>query len=283
VKLDNRKILLTVAGITILSLPIVLLTSGFFRIGFSLAVLLFCPGYALLVALFPKRRELKLIERVAFSLGISIAVVSVIGLSLYYTPLGLGLNSTFITTTVITVIAAAIGWYRTGRVSPFEDNPNRLNNVRQQLNRLPQIDKTLTVTLAAVIIICAGIFCFVAFIPNEGEQYTEFFILDEQGTTINYPDTFVLGETGRFTLGVISHEENPTAYHIEVTINGSMLISLDTGTLAPEEKWQDTVSFTATQTGTNQKVELWLYKQGESQPYNTDSLHFYIDVSEADS
>ena len=50
---SKRKILLIIALVTIIAVPLVLLTSGGFRIAFSLVVLLFCPGYVLLDALFP--------------------------------------------------------------------------------------------------------------------------------------------------------------------------------------------------------------------------------------
>lgn len=52
---------------------------------------LFLPGFSLVKALFPKK-ELDSVERVALSLGLSLAVVPIIGLLLNYTPWGIRLT-----------------------------------------------------------------------------------------------------------------------------------------------------------------------------------------------
>ena len=75
----------------------------------SLFVLLL-PGYSLIKALFPTR-ELDNVERTALSIGLSLALVSIIGLALNYTPWGirvtpitlglLMLNTIFATTAII--------------------------------------------------------------------------------------------------------------------------------------------------------------------------------------
>lgn len=281
--LNNQKILLIIIAITIITIPLVYFTGGGFRIAFSLIVLLFCPGYSLLAALLPGCSEIKLLERIALSLGVSIAVVSVIGLILHYTPFGLGLNSVHITTTVFILIAAIIGWYRAGRIKQEKEHAESAGLFYhwQRLKRLPRTDRVLTVTLMAIIVVCIGIFCYVVFTPTQGEHYTEFYILDAQGTTVDYPDEVIIGESLQFTVGVVSHEENPTVYRIEVIMNGIEVNSVVTGIIGQNEQWHDVISFIPEQAGSDQKVELWLYKQGETQPYNEDSLHFYINVSGA--
>jgi len=75
----------------------------------SIFVLLL-PGYSFIKALFPAR-ELDYLERIALSIGISFALVSISGLVLYYTQYGikttpitlslLALTATFATTAVI--------------------------------------------------------------------------------------------------------------------------------------------------------------------------------------
>jgi len=52
---------------------------------------LYLPGYALIEALYPDERDLKPLERVALSIGLSLAVVPLIGLILNYTPWGIRL------------------------------------------------------------------------------------------------------------------------------------------------------------------------------------------------
>ncbi|MGC9147220.1 MAG: DUF1616 domain-containing protein [Infirmifilum sp.] len=52
---------------------------------------LFLPGYSLIEALYPRREELTPLERLALSIGLSLALVPLIGLVLNYTPFGIRL------------------------------------------------------------------------------------------------------------------------------------------------------------------------------------------------
>src|SRR3990172_10767712 len=59
------------------------------RIALGLPFLLFGPGYALLAALYPRKTDLAAAERLALSLGFSLALLSVTTLGLSYSPFGL--------------------------------------------------------------------------------------------------------------------------------------------------------------------------------------------------
>lgn len=54
---------------------------------------LYLPGFTLVEALYPEERDLKPLERLALSIGLSLAVVPLIGLVLNYTPWGIRLGS----------------------------------------------------------------------------------------------------------------------------------------------------------------------------------------------
>jgi uncharacterized membrane protein len=62
------------------------------RVALGTPFVLFFPGYTLISALFPKKKDLNSIERVALSLGLSLAVVPLIGLGLNYIPFGIRLQ-----------------------------------------------------------------------------------------------------------------------------------------------------------------------------------------------
>jgi hypothetical protein len=55
------------------------------------AYVLFFPGFLLVEALYPKEEELSPLERLALSIGLSLAIVPLIGLVLNYTPFGIRL------------------------------------------------------------------------------------------------------------------------------------------------------------------------------------------------
>jgi len=80
------------------------------RIIFGLPLVLFLPGYALIAVLFPRKDDLDVIERIALSFGLSIAVVPLLGMALNYTPFGIRLSPVLIVLSVFT-ISLALGAY----------------------------------------------------------------------------------------------------------------------------------------------------------------------------
>ena len=73
---------------------------------------LFLPGYVTVQALFPEGKELDSIERVALTIGLSLALTPLIGLVLNYTPWGIRLNPIVTALTLFTIGLAMIGTVR---------------------------------------------------------------------------------------------------------------------------------------------------------------------------
>ena len=78
---------------------------------------LFIPGYVTVEALFPRGRELDSIERFALSVGLSLALVPLVGLALNYTPWGIRLNPIVVSLIILTVGLAIIALAREYRIS----------------------------------------------------------------------------------------------------------------------------------------------------------------------
>lgn len=80
---DLKVILLWLTG-AIACIYVPVLNETPIRVLLALPLVLFIPGYSLIAALFPTDEDLDLIERIALSFGLSIAVVPLIGLGLNY-------------------------------------------------------------------------------------------------------------------------------------------------------------------------------------------------------
>ena len=78
---------------------------------------LFIPGYVAVEALFPKGRELDGIERLALSVGLSLALVPLVGLLLNYTPWGIRLDPIMASLTILTIGLALVAFARRFRLS----------------------------------------------------------------------------------------------------------------------------------------------------------------------
>ena len=82
---------------------------------------LFLPGYSLLQLLFPKQSDLDSLERLALDVGISLALVPLIGLMLNFTPWGIRLIPIMMSLagfTIAVAVGAAVRKYWAVRVEP---------------------------------------------------------------------------------------------------------------------------------------------------------------------
>lgn len=69
---------------------------------------LFLPGYLLISALYARSGEMDTLERVALSIGLSLAVVPLIGLVLNYTPWGIRLEPIMISLALFSQVMAVV-------------------------------------------------------------------------------------------------------------------------------------------------------------------------------
>ena len=88
------------------------------RIILGLPFILFFPGYMLICALFPEEKDLDWIERLALSMGLSIAVTSLIGLALNYTSFGIRLYPVTFSLLLFMLLMSAVAVYRRRTILP---------------------------------------------------------------------------------------------------------------------------------------------------------------------
>lgn len=277
-KLDNQKVLVAIVVITLLLLPVVTFTSGSLRIIFGLLFVIFFPGYTLLSALFPKRHDLGGIERLALSLGLSIAVVPLIVLILNYTPFGIRLYPIFISVTLFIIVTSAIAYYRQRKL-PEADHPYFAFGVHlPEWAGMTKLNNIVFVSLIVAIFAAVGYLGYVIATPKQGEKFTEFYILGLGGKAEDYPREAIAGQPVYLLLSIVNHEQQPTSYRVEIRMRDEIINQLTTGSLDHDQKWEEAINFIFRIPGEKQKVEFYLYKNDEIQPYFKDPLHLYIDV-----
>jgi len=82
--------------------------------------ILFFPGYMLICALFPRNKDLDIVERLALCIGLSIAVTSLIGLALNYTAVGITLYSVAVSLFLFIFLLSLIAMYRRITITQHE-------------------------------------------------------------------------------------------------------------------------------------------------------------------
>ncbi|MFP4642388.1 MAG: DUF1616 domain-containing protein [Dehalococcoidia bacterium] len=283
----NREVLTDILLIAVLSLiliPLALLASGPARIVLGILFVLFFPGYMLIAALFPRKESLDGIERVALSFGLSIAVVPLIGLVLNYTPWGIRLEPILISVLIFILVMGGVAVYRRYSLPVQErfyvDFRGFVRSLSPSWKGQGRWDKVLTVILVLAILGAIGTLIYVIQAPKVGERFTEFYILGPEGKAADYPEELEVDEEGMVIVGIVNREHEPADYRVEIAIEGEQLQLSDPIRLEHEEKWEEEMTFSPTETGEDQKVEFRLYRNGESEPYHT--LHLWLDVT-ADS
>ncbi len=262
----------------ILAVFIVLDMSGTVRVVLGLSFVLFFPGYTLITALFPARDDLNCIERIALSFGLSIAVVPLLGLILYYTPWGIRLYPILLTLWIVTFLLSVIAIHRRNKLSFEKRFMVSLNVEATKWGNLSRMDKILSGALVGTIIFAVGSSYYVTTIPKVGDKFTEFYILGTGGKAEFYPRDVKTGEEKEVILGTVNHEYRPVSYTAEVRMDGYVKTRLGPFKLNHEEENEESVSFSVDEPHENLKVEFLLFKDGESAPYR--SLYLWVNVHE---
>ena len=215
---------------------IVLLPESVFRIILGLPFALFFPGYALVAAVFPGHAGAGNILRFTFSLALSFALTAIIGIILNYTPFGINLHPMLYTLTALTLAASLVAWYRWLRL-PSDERYVAPFDLYKDFFRGEKLDRTLSLLVAAALVIALAVLIYTIWLPRTGERFSEFYVLGEQGQASDY--ILDLGGDDREIAFVI---------------------------LQPEEVWEQKVEFSAGTSGENEKIEFLLFKGDEAEP-----------------
>ncbi len=76
-------------------------------------------------------------------------------------------------------------------------------------------EQVLSLVLIAVLLVAVGVTIFIIVSPQEGERFTEFYILGPTGKAADYPKEFMAGTPQTVILGIGNHELKDVAYTVE--------------------------------------------------------------------
>ena len=248
------------------------------RIVFGLPFLLFLPGYSLVSALWIKQSELEPLERVGFSLGLSLAIVPLLGLGLNYTPGGITLASVVLGLYCLILLLNVVAWFRRRTLSPEERFAIKTEFIMAKVDTMTSTDMVVIVIVIIAIAIGVGLLSFIAMNPPS-EQYSEIFILDSNGTTENYPTDLDVNESASIIINVVCHEEEDTDYRVVVTLgsrnNDNITLEELFFSLKNKEKWEYVLNFSVNGSGLY-KLNIELFRENEDEAYANN--HLWVDV-----
>ena len=264
----------------LLIIIIVALPSNPLRIVLGLPFMLLFPGYALVAALFPAKSDIGGTERLALSLGLSLAIIPLIGLILNYTPWGIALYPILTALVIFIVVVSAIASYRRHRLPADERLTIRLNVDLREWATLRGWDRALGLVLAILIVAAIGTVAYAAATPRKGEPFSQFYVLGLEGMADGYPEELTLGEEARVILGIVNNEhEDDLEYRVEILIDAESSTTVGPLVLDHGQRWEEEVGFFPARTGENQRVDFLLYQRGDADP--CESLYLRINVKDS--
>lgn len=265
-------------------LLVVFLPYTVLRIILGLPLLLFFPGYTLLAALFPRKVHLEGLERIALGFGVSIGVTILIGLILNFV-WRLDVYPELIILSLFILITSGVAWYRRGKAGSERFTFSFYIRLPSWGAQSPK-DRVIYLVLGVLILGAIGSLGYVIALPKAEETLTEFYILGTGANSQLYPTDLSVAEEGKVIIGITNHEGEEVSYQLRVETDSRIVIRLDGEeiqgkipvVLKHQGKWEREVLLIPQETGENQKIEFWIYKEGNTEPYLEDPLRLWLDV-----
>ena len=249
----------------------------------GLSYVLVIPGYCLTTALFPRRNDLSIVERLSLSIGLSIACVSILALLLDWLRLGLHPWPILLSELVITGLFMAIASRHRSQLPV--DVIYLPEILRQPISNSLLHSKRHFYNVLAMVVLISGLAAWVALTPVSDQSTTEFYIVGSEGLIADYPYQVGLKDQVRVKVGVRNGEKRDITYRFEVWVTDTLnhgrrerIMQSDTFSLHPGEKFEQPVAWHMPWAGDDQKVELLLFYNSVSQPDR--QLKMWINVRE---
>ena len=263
------------------------------RFVLGLVYVLFAPGYCLVAAVFPRPDDIYGFERLALSIGLSVAWMTVLALILNWLPWGVRLWPITLGELASILFFVTVAAWRRGRLPADQVfTPDISWRSGAWWRSLPRFERRL-LGVAGVALLVAGLVAGrMLLFPSPAEFTTEFYMLGSEGLAESYPRATAVGQEIGVTLGIMNQERGARSYRVEVwavdglagksavLAEGRRELVLKDGPYALELgsglEWA--VTWRMPWVGDDQVVELLLFAGEDAEPYR--SLRLWLDVTE---
>lgn len=243
-------------------------------------LIFFTPGYLLLAALYPDSELLDFGQRFWVSFGLSVVVVGLLGLVIVFS-IGVTLRVVYSVLLLWILAMALIATYRRHVAPPPKSFPGYALLSLAWMGKLRaknwgQRAEAITILL---IILAAGRLLWVS--SRTVPQFTEFYLLGDDGALGNYPERVGVGEPVSITIGIVNHENEATPFALVYRLNDGEDVILEQLVLRQNERREFEAELSLPAEKGLYKVTLSLQKENESDP--VQYLHVWLSVNDMET
>jgi len=243
------------------------------RIALSLPFVLFSPGYALVAVLYPRRDDLSGAERIALSLGTSLAIVALVGLGLNFLPWGVRLMPILTSLAGFTAVCSVLAAHARGRLSHTTRFTVEIQPLLGHFHNVSVGQVAVAgITIAATVVVG---WLLHAADSRAGETFTEFYVLNGSGKAEAFTDWVSAGKPAEIILGIINRESRRATYTVTIRAEGRPETILGPFSIEKGEKRERKVQVNLP-IGTHREIQFLLFKDAGPVPYRR--LRFWINA-----
>lgn len=266
----------------------------------------FLPGYALVSGAFPGAEPsddsgdwLGTLERLALSVGITVAVLPIVGIGLLWVGVGVTYQSVIVTLSTITVGGSIVAGVRRARLPQVDRTRPTPLSVTHPRDWSGVAELAVNVTLAMSVILAVATIGYAMAYSQSGEVGPEFYVLSPDGegafVASDYPTESAVGEN--LTLGIGITQDDATAAEYTVVVQLEQVergandpavierveLTRVTFALGPGETVEQPVTVSPSLEGEELRLSFLLYDGPVAENPDRESadlhLHLWIDVT----
>lgn len=141
---------------------------------------------------------------------------------------------------------------------------------------MTQLNKIVKGALLTILIISIILVIYLVVIHNPGQDYTEFYIVDHNNNTTDFPINISQNSVEKIYIGITNQEHQDINYTIKVKKDNKTVFT-NVKTLKDKENLQFPYYLDQTKTkGINQTITFELYKNDTDNPYRTLLLRYNV-------
>lgn len=141
---------------------------------------------------------------------------------------------------------------------------------------MTQLNKIVKGALLTILIISIILVIYLVVIHNPGQDYTEFYIVDHNNNTTDFPINITQNSVEKIYIGITNQEHQDINYTIKVKKDNKTVFT-NVKTIKDKENLQFPYYLDQTKTkGINQTITFELYKNDIENPYRSLLLRYNV-------